>query len=193
MRTGGDIHPRYEAFPERCLANLGNYYLAGKVFNGDADYLVYREAADEDATVSQEDVKHGGSMTMNEAQMWADFNKLFGTCRLNSDNLMTLRPERQALVKEVFQYPAMDETVPLDLWSHATKKSDGFELILARKDKQIYLGVFNWGDAAKEYKIPAFGKDGVQSLEARHSKVLPYTGSLSFDELCKTITAGLQE
>ena len=193
MRTGGDIHPRYDAFPERCLANLGNYYLAGKVFNGDADYLVYREAADEDATVSQEDVKHGGSMTMNEAQMWADFNKLYGTCRLNSDNLMTLRPERQALVKEVFQYPAMDETVPLDLWRHATKKSDGFELILARKDKKIYLGVFNWGDAAKEYKIPAFGKDGVQTLEARHSKVLTYTGSLSFDELCKTITDSLDK
>jgi len=193
MRTGGDIHPKYEAFPERCLANLGNYYLAGKVFNGDADYLVYREAVDEDATVSQEDVKHGGSMTMNEAQMWADFNKLYGTCRLNSDNLMTLRPERQALVKEVFQYPAMDETVPLDLWRHATKKSDGFELILARKDKTIYLGVFNWGDAAKEYKIPAFGSDGVQTLEARHSKVLKYTGSLSFDELCKTITDSLKD
>jgi len=193
MRTGGDIHPKYEAFPERCLANLGNYYLAGKVFNGDADYLVYREAVDEDATVSQEEVKHGGSMTLNEAQMWADFNKLYGTCRLNSDNLMTLRPERQALVKEVFQYPAMDETVPLDLWRHATKKSDGFELILARKGKQIYLGLFNWGDTTKEYKIPAFGNDGVQTLEARHSKVLKYTGDLSFDELCKTITDGLEK
>jgi alpha-galactosidase len=111
------------------------------------------------------------------------FQQTLRTCRLNSDNLPTLRPERIALVKEVFQYPAMDETVPLDVWRHATKKSDGFELILARKDKQIYLGVFNWDDATQEYKIPAFGKDGIHSLEARHAKVLTYTGSLSFDEL----------
>ena len=188
MRTGGDISPRYDAFPERCLANLSNYYLAGKVFNGDADYLVFREAADEDATVSQEDVKHGGSMTLNEAQMWADFNKLYGTCRLNSDNLMTLRPERQALVKEVFQYPAMDETVPLDLWRHATKKSDGFELLLAHKGTDIYLGVFNWGDQQKAYQIPDFAKTGAVTLEGRHSVILKYEGTKSFDALCKELT-----
>jgi alpha-galactosidase len=187
MRTGGDISPRYDAFPERCLANLSNFYLSGKVWNGDADYLVFREAADEDATVSQEDVKHGGSITMNEAQMWADFNKLYGTCRLNSDNLMTLRPERRALVKEVFQYPAMDETVPLDFWKHAKNKTDGFELLLARKGKEVYLGVFNWGDTAKEYSVPAFGKTEPIKLEARHSVVLKYDGKESFVQLCQKL------
>ena len=192
MRTGGDIHPHYEAFPERCLANLSNYYLCGKVFNGDADYLVYREAADEDETVSQEDVKHGGSMTMNEAQTWADFNKLFGTCRLNSDNLMTLRPERQALVKEVLDFPAMDETVPLDFWQRATDKSDGFEWILSRAGDKIYLGIFNWGDKPKQYALGHFQKDGRLSLPGRHSKVLPYTGNLKFAELTRLMAADLK-
>lgn len=187
MRTGGDIHPRYGAFPERCLANLGNFYLSGKVWNGDADYLVFREAADEDKAVSQEDVKHGGSMTLNEAQMWADFNKLYGTCRLSSDNLMTLRPERQALVKEVFQYPAMDETVPLDLWRHGKNKGDGFELLLARKGKEIYLGIFNWGDSAKDYALPAFGTKDPVHVESRHSVILKYDGKESFDQLCQKL------
>ena len=187
MRTGGDISPSYDAFPERCLANLSNFYLSGKVWNGDADYLVFREAIDEDKTVSQEDVKHGGSMTMNEAQMWADFNKLYGTTRLNSDNLMTLRPERQALVKEVFQYPAMDETVPLDFWKHATNKNDGFELILARKGNETYLGVFNWGDTPKEYDVAAFGKAEPVKLEGRHSVVLKYEGKDSFAQLCEKL------
>jgi len=185
MRTGGDIHPRYDAFPERCLANLSNFYLSGKVWNGDADYLVFREAIDEDATVSQEDVKHGGTMTMNEAQMWADFNKIYGTARLNSDNLMTLRLERQALVKEVFQYPAMDETVPLDLWQHGKNKGDGFELILARKGNETYLGVFNWGDTPKEYDVAAFGKAEPVKLEGRHSVILKYEGKDSFAQLCE--------
>ena len=187
MRTGGDIHPRYEAFPERSLANLGNFYLSGKVFNGDADYVVFREAIDEDESVSQEDVKHGGSMTLNEAQMWADFNKIYGTARLHSDNLVTLRPERQALVKEVFQYPAMDETVPLDLWKHGKNKSDGFELVLARKGKEVYLGVFNWGETPKEYGVAAFGKAEPVKLDGRHSVILKYDGKDSFAQLCEKL------
>ena len=187
MRTGGDINPIYQAFPERCLGNLSNFYLSGKVFNGDADYLVFREAIDEDATVSQEDVKHGHSMTMNEAQMWADFNKLYGTARLQSDNLMTLRPERKALVKEVFDFPVMEETVPLDFWKHGTNKQDAFELIIARKDKDIYLGVFNWADKPKEYELKAFGKTSPLLLEGRHSQIIKYEGKKSFDELCENM------
>ncbi len=187
MRTGGDIHPVYQAFPERSLANLGHFYLSGKVFNGDADYLVFRTAADEDEKVCQQKFKHGGTMTMNEAQMWADLNKLYGNFRLHSDNLMMLRPERQALVKEVFKYPAMDETVPLDVWQRATKKSDGFELVLARKGKRIYLGVFNWGDAPKEYALAAFGKPEPVKLASRHSVILNYEGEDSFAQLCQKL------
>ena len=187
MRTGGDIHPIYEAFPERCLANLSNFYLSGKVFNGDADYLVFREGIDEDEKVSQEKFKHGGSMTMNEAQMWADFNKLYGTARLHGDNLMTLRPERKALVKEVFEFPAMDETIPLDFWKHATNKKDGFELVLARKGNEIYLGIFNWSDKPKEYILQAYGKAKPVHMEGRHSQILKYDGKDSFDQLCQKL------
>lgn len=190
MRTGGDINPRFEDFPERVLANTGNAYLSGKVFNGDADYLVFRAAEDEDATVAEGKAKHGGSLTLNEAQMWADFNKLYGTCRLSGDKLTTLRPERQALLPEVFNYPAMDETIPLDFWQHGKDRGDGYELLLARDGEDIYLGMFNWSDEPKEYALSAF-KSGVQSLDARHSKVIKYSGSLSFEELSKHLIAGL--
>ncbi|MDI1248795.1 MAG: alpha-galactosidase [Lacunisphaera sp.] len=187
MRTGGDVSPRYEAFPERVLANAGNYYLHGKVFNVDADYLVFREAADEDEKVSAEKVKRGGSLALNEARMWADFNKLFGNCRLSSDNLLTLRPERQALVAEVFGYPAMDETIPLDYWQHGKNKGDGYELLLARHGQKIFLGIFNWSDAAKDYQLPAFG--GVHTLQGRHSKIVGYAGGLSFAELRRVMNS----
>ncbi|VGO20693.1 glycoside hydrolase family 36 protein [Pontiella sulfatireligans] len=191
MRTGGDVHPRYEAFPERCQANTGNFYLAGKVYNGDCDYLVFREAADEDDKVFKAKHKFGGSMSMNEAQMWANYNKLYGNCRLASDNLMTLRPERKALVKEVFDSPAMDETVPLDFWQHGKDKTDGYELLLGRRGEEIFFGMFNWSDEAKAYDLPAFGNGGVQTLEAHHSLVLPYEGNLSFDELCNSMIESL--
>ena len=188
MRTGGDVHPRYEAFPERCLANGGNFYLSGKVYNGDCDYLVFREAADEDDTVSPESKKSGGSLALNEASMWADFNKIYGRTRLQSDNLMTLRDERKALVKDVFDWPAVDETIPLDFWQHGKDKHDGYELLLARRGEEIFLGVFNWSDAAKTYQIPAFGRGPSEAtLEARHSMVIPYDGKLAFDQLAQQI------
>ncbi|KAB1154028.1 glycoside hydrolase family 36 protein [Flavobacterium luteum] len=187
MRTGGDIHPVYEAFPERCLANLSQFYLSGKVFNGDADYLVFREGIDEDDKVSQEQFKHAGSMTISEAQMWADFNKLYGTAHLHSDNLVTLRPERKALVKEVFDFPAMEETVPLDFWKHGVDKSDGFELIIAHKGKDIYLGLFNWSDNPKEYALQAFENPNPIHLVGRHSIILKYDGNKSFEQLCQEL------
>jgi len=192
MRTGGDINPRFEAFSERVLANAGNSYLSGKAFNGDADYLVFREAADEDEFVSQEKVKHGGGLTLNEAQMWADFVKLYGKVRLSSDKLATLRKERRELLKEVFDFPVMDETVPLDFWQHGKDKGDGYELILARHTEDIYLGIFNWSEETKEYSLPDF-EGGIKKLDARHSTILKYTGSLTFNELRKKIPAGISK
>jgi hypothetical protein len=87
-------------------------------------------------------------------------------------------------VKEVFQYPAMDETVPLDFWQHGKNKGDGFELVLARKGEEIYLGVFNWADKPKEYALQAFGKAGPVKLDGRHSVILKYEGKDSFGQLC---------
>jgi alpha-galactosidase len=183
MRTGGDINPRFEAFPERCLANLGHFYLSGKVWDGDIDYLVFREAADEDEKVSKEAVKRGGALTLNEARMWADLNKLYGNFRLSGDNLSTLRPERLALLQETLQLPPMDETVPLDVWERATHKGDGFERILARQGRRIFLGLFNWSDQPKKYSIPGFGVAEPVRLEARHSTLLEYKGPDSFVQL----------
>ena len=187
MRTGGDVHPRFEAFPERVLANAGNYYLAGKVYNGDADYLVFREAADEDEKVFRARHKFGGSVTLNEVQMWADFNKLYGNCRLQSDNLMTLRDERKAIVRDVFDYPAMDETFPLDVWKVATNDSDAFELILSRSGEDIYLGVFNWGDSPKTYNLSGYGLKAPVRLAGRHSKILKYDGNQTFSQLRESL------
>lgn len=187
MRTGGDVHPRYEAFPERSLANTGNFYLAGKVYNGDCDYLVFREAADEDDTIFKSKNKFGGSLPIHEAQMWADYNKLYGNCRLASDNLMTLRPERQDLVREVFEWPAMDETVPLDVWERASEKTDGFEMLVARHGEDVYLGLFNWGDLPKAYSLADFNLEDPVELQGRHSVVLKYAGDKTFEQLCESL------
>ncbi len=183
MRTGGDIHPHYPEFPIRVLANSGNFYLDRTVFNVDADYLVFREAADEDDKVSKDPKKSGGKLALHEAQTWADYLKLFGNARIQSDNLTLLRPERKALVQEVLAWPVMDESVPLDMWTQAASLEDGFELILARKDGKIFLGVFNWGDAEASYPLTAFGLREPLILKGRHSTILTYEGTDTFDQL----------
>ena len=86
----------------------------------------------------------------------------------------------------------MDETVPLDFWQHGKDKGDGYELILARQAEDIYIGIFNWSEETREYNLPDF-EGGIQKLDARHSRVLKYAGSLSFNELRKTITASLSK
>ena len=68
--------------------------------------------------------------------------------------------------------------------SHLKDKADGFGLVLARKGKEIYLGVFNWNDTPKEYSLAAFGKPAPVKLEGRHSVVLKYDGKDSFAKLC---------
>jgi alpha-galactosidase len=91
---------------------------------------------------------------------------------------------------EVFIFPAMDKTVPLDFRQHGKDREDGFELLIARHGEDIYLGIFNWCEETKGYNLPAFGS-GLQSLEARHSKVFKYSGNLSFKELSRTLSSGL--
>ena len=86
----------------------------------------------------------------------------------------------------------MEETVPLDLYRHGRSKGDGFELVLARTGNQIYLGVFNWGDEAKQFELGLFEPGRVLELQGRHSQILPYAGNLSFAELSKKMTTGLQ-
>jgi hypothetical protein len=81
----------------------------------------------------------------------------------------------------------MEETVPLDFWKHGVDKSDGFELIISHKGKDIYLGVFNWEDSPKEYALQAFGKPNPIQLEGRHSIILKYEGNKSFEQLCQEL------
>jgi alpha-galactosidase len=120
--------------------------------------------------------------------MWVDFVRLYGNVHLNSDNLSTLRLERKEIIMAGLKAPKIDETVPLDLWQHATEKNDAVELLLSRSGKDIYLGVFNWSDKAKEYNLPEFGKSATKVLlDGRHSMIIKYEGKDSFAYLCKKL------
>ncbi len=193
MRTGADIHPTFDAFRDRTLTNSGNFYLDGTVFRADVDYLVFREGEDEDDRVSRAPHKYGNVTPMNEARTWSHYNKLVGNVRLASDNLNLLRDERKALIREAFDWPAADESVPLDVWTRASDRNDGFEWILSRSGDEIFLGLFNWSDEPKEYDVTHFGLRQPVVLEPRHSTILIYQGQDSFRELAARLQTAKKE
>lgn len=146
LRTGGDIFPNYESYKGRCIQNGGNFYLHQTVVQTDADYLVVRNKDDEEAERAWKG-KFGGTVTLNEAAMWADYVTLFGGSKFSSDNLNILRPERKALVKNTFSINSCNRFIPIDFWDKAKSKDDAFNIMLGVNDEGVYLALFNWNDS----------------------------------------------
>jgi alpha-galactosidase len=205
MRTGGDVSPVFENYKARCVQNGGNYYLHNKVFNADSDYLVFRAKEDEDDTVTKSNDKHGGTISLGEAKMWADFTVMVGDAKFESDNLQTLRDERKGLVKYAFSYKPMDRVVPLDLWDHGRGKEDAFSFFLGSQSGECYLALFNWDETDDTFNISGFKKGGrvkampkgrwrtvdngrmVVKMVARSSVIYKYDGRGTFDSLRKDL------
>ena len=64
---------------------------------------------------------------------------------------------------------------------------DGFELLHSRKGKEVYLGIFSWGDNPKDYELKAFGKQNPVRLEGHNSLISKYEGKESFNRLCQNL------
>ncbi len=207
MRTGGDISPTFDFYQSRCLQNGGNYYLHKKVFNCDADYLVFRNKDDEDEKVQPGRHKCGGDLKLNEAKMWADYSALFSSTKLASDNLQILRNERKALLEKTFSISSCDKFIPIDLWNNAKGKNDAPSFFLGKNEDGCYLAVFNWEDKPVEMNITGFQRGEKQylvchptgdkiiikngqmklTLENRSSVISKYSGNSDFDTLRKNL------
>jgi len=213
LRTGADIAPTFKQFKRCALNNIGSFHLNGKVVWNDTDYIVVRAAADQDATLVKNPGKDGGDLALNEAWMWTHYVALCGGPRINSDNLLTLRPERLALFQFAAAFPPAARFVPLDLWAHAREAGDPPAVILSQNKDGLHLGLFNWTDAKKTLilaGIPAAqlaqlstvsnpdaiatmktaGTTLTITLPARHSTILklPNAAPADFDALRHAIT-----
>lgn len=206
LRTGADINPQFRQYARCALDNSGNFYLHGKVVYNDTDYLVVRGKDDQDSTRVPVPHKDGSKTTFNEAEMWAHYVALFGRVKLSSDNLPILTEERRALVRLAASIPSSERFVPLDIWEHATSPDDPPCVMLGVQAGTVYLGLFNWSAASRDFHLDGFkGKDlqalkklggsgRVQSdegtltvgLPSRHSSIFAIEGA-DFDRLRKTI------
>lgn len=203
LRTGYDISPHIDGVRRCAEATAGAFYLHGRVVYNDADYQVARAKEDEDNTLVRNADKQG-KLTLNEAEMWADYVGLFGGTKLNSDNLLTLRPERQELFRHTVALPACQRYVPLDFWQHGRDREDAFHVMLGEAGDAVYLAVFNWSDSDRTYTIAGGPKAGLQSvcgetradesggnlrlsLAAKHSAVFKLPAGSDFDQLRRSL------
>ena len=198
MRAGPDIFPNFEAVKKSAVSNLSNYFLHEKVFNCDSDYLVLRSSENEDVERYASSSK-AGSLTLNEARMWADFVSIVGNTVISSDKLAKLDKARIDILQRAFARDCSDECVPLDLWSGDANTIPG--CILAKMGHQTSVALFNWNEEARLIRIAGFvegeclisvdtGKEirpesGVVSLHltSRSSQIFTYSGKRSFEQL----------
>ncbi len=198
MRTGPDIFPNFEAVKKAAIANLSHSYLHGKVFHCDSDYLVLRSAGNEDEERSTSSGK-AGSLSLNEAHLWADFLSIGGNAILAGDKLSKLDKARIDILRQSFAEGCADECVPLDLWAGDASTIPG--CILVKKADRILIALFNWSDKPASIRLAGFekgeclaSKDGGEELRAeggviaqhlppRSSQVLTYSGARTFEQL----------
>lgn len=200
-RTGPDIDPDYEAVKTRAQSNSANYYFAQKIYNVDPDYLVLR-----DKTQSNERDGKKPSLTVQEGQMWANFVSIYGNARLQSDELSLLPTEKMEIIKNNFNLPFFEKTIPMDWWDHYKTNSDVPNFFLAKGENgDICLAIFNWADKDANFKISGFKKaaafksylgntafkteDGNLTIKLKgvESILLKYEGKQTFDELRKAL------
>jgi alpha-galactosidase len=203
LRTGADICPTFDYYEACSFQNAGNFYLNQTVVQNDADYLVVRNKDDEESERAWGVNKFGGNTTFDEAKMWSDYIAMYGGPKINSDNLLTLRPERKKLIENAFSIKTATRFIPLDLWDHANDKNDAFNIMLAENEDGVYLSLFNWDKNDKQFLIGGLDntvvtdihanekinlKDGKLHINSKtHTSIILKLEGGSFDSLRKTI------
>lgn len=164
LRTGGDISPVMEFYSSRCLQNGGNFYLNSTLVQVDSDYLVVRNKDDEEPNIIPKKHKHGGTVTLNQANMWADYVSLFGGIKISSDNLNTLRPERKNLIKKSMSMNTCNRYIPIDFWDKARSKEDGYNIMIGSNDQGLFLVLFNWNTSNLGIKLAKFNAQNIEVI-----------------------------
>lgn len=204
-RTGPDIQPNYESVKISVQHNSGNYYFSNKLYNCDPDYLVLRSKEE-----SNEKDGKNPSLTIEEANMWANYVSIFGNVRFESDEISLLKPEKKKVIERTMAMPFFNKAIPMDFWEHFKTDIDAPNFFLARGNNgEICVGLFNWNKTDTVFTVSGFKQtanlkefNGSRSikisnskfsvpLDGVHSILLEYQGKESFDALKKQLMLSL--
>lgn len=166
MRVGPDISPNFRSagISARCCMGAAPFHR--KWYQCDPDYLVVRGDGMDDA--ERTSPTKLGTLTLNEATMWADFVSLTGNAVLAGDKLSLLTPERRKLVADTLKHASENpDCFILDYWRGGVEDCPAMIWSSGR------LGVFNWTDSEQTFSLPGGGS---AVLPARTSRIFEGIG-----------------
>ena len=166
MRVGPDISPNFNSVKMSARCCMASAPFHRKWFQCDPDYLVVRGEGMDDA--ERTSPTKLGSLTFNEASMWADFVSLTGNAVLAGDKLSILTPDRRKLVADTLR--CASENPEFRILGYWRGGADDFPGMIYSSGR---LGLFNWTDAEQEFRLP---DGGSRLLPARSSVVLEMPG-----------------
>ncbi len=139
---------------------MGRFWMHNRLWLNDPDCMLARDSET--------------ALTIDEVRSLASVIALSGGMVLDSDNLMRLSPERQALLSMMLP-PFGRSAIPLDLFESPTPSL--FQLDCASHQ---LLGVFNWADAPAEVQAP-LPDEPMHTFDVWEDTYLgPRSGAISF-------------
>ena len=187
FRLGADTTPTWPRILGAVRTCAGHAMLHHSAGFGDSDYLELRGP---DTPLPVLGHKHG-TLSMDEAKMWAQFETIFNRITLPADDPHVLEEDRKVLVREVLSTELCDEVFVMDSFygDNALPPS----LYLARRGDRIELHFFNWSTEKQNYRIlDADGSEFCSQTLLPHTSVMkPIEDSRSFAELASVLTPDL--
>lgn len=210
MRAGQDISASFHFAVGSAFTSVSTFFLHKRAYNCDPDYLLVRGKENEDEDAGTWEYKRA-TLTLGEAETWANFVAMVGNSRLASDKMTILGEERKRILSETFNRPFRRECVPLDfwgiletdaphVWGDTERVIDMPRYFIAENAGDVAFGFFNWSNSASALALRGFKEDetldgkspvnGMFQVElgARRSKIVGYQGKRSLNELVDNLT-----
>lgn len=189
FRLGADITPTYPRETASVRTSAAHAMLHNCAVSGDADYLELRGPETPLPVLGH---KHG-TLSLDEAKMWAQYETLFNHILLPADDPRVLEEERLELVRQVLKSELCDEVCNLAPFAGDADLPPS--LMLARRGQKIELHLFNWSEQTQKYRVfEPNGPLSIQRVLTPHtSEVVPIRDPRSFSEIASLLQTDLPE
>ncbi len=189
FRLGADITETWPRLLGSARTCAGHAVFHNHPAIGDCDYVQLRGP---DTPPSRLGHKHG-TLSLDEAKMWAQFETMFNHIVLAADDPAALEEERKELVRKVLAGEPCDEIFTMDPFA-----GDGSlppSLFLTSKAGRTELHFYNWSEETQQFRI--LDADGsvfcTETLEPHTSSMKILANPRSFGELAVALRPDSKE
>ena len=184
FRLGADISSTWARQKNSARTCSGHIVFHSKEITGDCDYLELRGPDTPTPLLGHKK----GSLTMDEAKLWAQYETMFNHITLPSDDPHVLEDDRKVYVRKVLSTKVCNDVFVMDHFFGDNLLPPSLYLAKRGNDKELHF--FNWNDEPRTLRI--LDKDGkefcFQKLEPHTAAVKIIDDPRSYEELASDLT-----